>query len=143
MEKLIVDRGNLLTGTAQKISGSETLRDPKTGLMCILGQYGQQCLRLLDTQLNYKSTLSEVGYEDGVEIPSWLSRKLEATDTRSGVNGDVEDALITTNDGKLHPTRREARTKKLFKKYGDVEVTFTGRYADATKTARRAYANRD
>lgn len=140
MEKLIVDRGTLLTGTAQKIAGSETLRDPKTGLMCILGQYGQQCLRLLDSQLNYRTSLSEVGTVYGVDVPAWLTRKLQPGDVRKGIisNGDAEDALVAANDGKLHQTRREARITKLFKNYGDVEVTFTGRYADATKIARRA-----
>ena len=131
MEKLIIDRGEWLTGTASWILDATKLREPQTGLMCCLGFYGQQHCDLTPDQMNDKTMLGTLK-----AAPSWMY----ATCTDRGIGRDekVESALASVNDSDLHPTRKESRIKKLFKKYGDVEVVFKGRYADATKKARRA-----
>ncbi len=50
---------------------------------------------------------------------------------------NAEDVLLDYNDRKkLHPIRREAALKRLFRKYAGVEVEFTGSYREGTKRAR-------
>jgi len=71
----------------------------------------------------------------------WLRQWLDAKDTKRFPHcANVQDALIDTNDKQsgIHPTRREAAIKYLFKKYGGIEVNFVGRYAEATRKARAA-----
>lgn len=74
----------------------------------------------------------------------WLKQELPASEARviqrgAGAPLRVEDAIAQTNDDpKLHPSRREARIAKLFKKYGGIDVTFTGSYRESTRKARLA-----
>lgn len=128
-----VNRSNLLTGAALKATGSNgVLFDGRTGLMCVLGQY----LLTLGVSTQYLRNKSHV-HEIAAVLPeeaAWLvdARRLDA-------DSELADDIQETNDGNLHQTRRETRLAKLFATQG-VNVVFDGRYADATRVAKRAYA---
>lgn len=137
-QTLTIDRGQWLTGKASELFGGGTLRDPKTRLMCCLGFLCKQD-RFFDSQLN------NIGMPQNVDSQfygpeHWLSKEADEADHRHGETR-VGGLLADANDGRLHPIRKEARIKKLFKKYGDIDVVFVGKYAEATKKAREAAEN--
>lgn len=148
MDKLTIDRGLLLTGTALqnlmkagKVAGGRLL-DARSGLMCCLGVYcASQGVPAHD--LDGVGMPSAIGYA-GPE--KWLKRPVTDAEAKSiqrdsKVIIDVQDAIAQTNDNpKLHPSRREARIAKLFKKYGGIDVTFTGSYRESTAKARARLA---
>jgi hypothetical protein len=141
MEKLTIDRGEWLTGTAAKILDDNRLRESKTGLMCCLGVYGQAC-GVPTYRLN-----SNVMPVHGIRIDfpemQWLTTTVDAADVRKfklkyiGPGSWVQEALANINDSARHPTRKESAIAYFFKKYGGIEVTFTGRYAVATSKAKK------
>lgn len=150
MDSLTIDRGSLLTGTAlQTLAAASVipggrLLEPKSGLMCCLGVYcaaeGYADVELAGEGM--PSALSYWGPQD------WLKQQVTADEARvvqrgQGVALRVEDAIAQTNDDpRLHPSRREARIAKLFKKYGGIDVSFTGSYRASTRKARAAAASR-
>lgn len=139
MEKLVIDRGEWLTGTAMRTLDTSCLRHPKTGLMCCLGVYGKACGTPIDVlDANVMPTLA-------MRLERrWLDARVEEGDLRrfklaNHVDGEtVQSALADINDSTRHQSRKESAVQYFFKKYGDVEVTFTGRYAEATSKAKRA-----
>jgi hypothetical protein len=146
MERLVINRGELLTGTPlAAYGGTGSLREAKSGLKCCLGVYGS-ALGLSDNVLNGCGILSSINYvafvSHGVAQPAWLRKPLDAADRkrfgldRGENNGiSVEDTLAHVNDtveSKRHPKRRESAIAYLFHKYGGIEVLFIGSYADGT-----------
>lgn len=127
MTKLVIDRGEWLTGRVANFLGS-SLWDASTNLKCCLGMYGEQVERLEKEQMEDKPMLNDIG-----ACPAWMNVTCRLRGT--GFTKKIEEALQETNDSNLHPIRKEARIKKLFKHYGNVEVTFVGKYATALKTA--------
>lgn len=98
-----------------------------TKLSCIVGQY-LQTLGVSQTVLRNHASVGSVGRAVPPEA-GWLL---------NGRNDSLLAGNITdTNDGTLHQIRREAKLKKLFAQ-GGVNLTFTGRYRDATMQAKRA-----
>lgn len=142
MDSLIIDRGQWLTGSVLNYLNS-CLRDKDTGLMCCLGVYGKAC-GMPEVELNKKVALRGSGRPDEA---AWLSKTLDNKDTKrfadSDYSSDVQGALMDVNDNNhIHPSRREAAIAYLFKKYGFIDVTFVGKYAEATKKA-RTYGKKD
>lgn len=139
MEKLVIDRGEWLTGTAMRTLDTSCLRHPRTGLMCCLGVYGKACGTPIDILNDNVMPTRDMQ----VERP-WLAMKVESTDRRrfkldTHVAGrTVQSALADINDSNRHQSRKESAVQYFFKKYGGVEVTFRGRYAEATSKAKRA-----
>lgn len=105
--------------------------------MCCLGFYGLSC-GFTSESMNGGGTLT--GKFLGSAVPDWLMKKLDSKDGKRfhKTGADVENALAELNDKErgIHPSRRESAIAYLFKKYGDVNVTFTGKYAVATKKAK-------
>lgn len=150
MKSLVIDRGELLTGKAISYVGTSSLRDPQSGLMCCVGCYGNACgvdRGYLNDRAIFDSFPAAKHFMTG--DPNWLFQKLDPSDRPRNFSEDkwksltdVQDLLTATNDDqKLHPIRREARIKKLFKKYGGIDVTFTGSYRTGVTKARRAHAS--
>lgn len=98
--------------------------------MCCLGFYGEAC-GLTPNQLMGRGHLTSLL----VPQAEWLEQRKDEM--------QVEDALTETNDKEngIHPARREAKIAKLFKQYGNIEVQFVGKYAEATSKARQAMKN--
>lgn len=141
MEKLVIDRGSWLTGTAGKTLEDSRLRHSKTGLECCVGVYGEACGLDMD-YLNKRITVDSLTATYGHPEMAWLYSLLDAKDRKKyKTERIVQDALVEVNDGKLHPIRKEAALTKLFKKYGGIDLTFTGHYAEATQKARNASKN--
>jgi len=142
MEKLIIDRGEWLTGAVLRTlygsSGTGTLCASETQQMCCLGFYGRSLGRT-------KSEMQGWGVLSSLPTPppEWLRKHLDDKDVkrfkRQEKSTDVETVLADINDNRYsHPSRREAAIKYLFAKYGDIEVEFTGTYAEGTARAKRA-----
>lgn len=135
MEQLIIDRADHLTGSAFRINAQSGLCRHTDGLMCCLGFYGLK-LGLSKHDMHHEMTLRPLDHSGA---SNWLYKKLDPKDRIAGGDIEVQDALITSNDDfKAHPLRREARIKKLFKKYGDIDVVFVGKRFAATQKAKRA-----
>lgn len=143
MENLTIDRGQWLTGAAAKHTGFGTLLQARTGLMCCLGFYGKAC-GVLDQDMvgmTVVTALPQVPQE-----AAWLRTHVDAKDRNRfqkhavSPSDKVESILASINDQKkgIHPARRESAIAYLFKKYGSINVTFVGKYADATRKARAA-----
>lgn len=152
METLTIDRGQWLTGTAGDILRDSCLRHPKSGLQCCLGFLGKAG-GFTDGQINRHCTIRSMRLNNDSthEIPpsqfrqfDWLYKHLDEKDKKrfsSIFNQTVENTLTQINDRgprEVHPSRREAAIKYIFKKYGGIEVEFVGKYAEATKKARKA-----
>lgn len=139
MEQLIIDRADHLTGSAFKVHQSSGLCRKSDGLMCCLGFYGQQ-LGLTKQQMHGLGTLRGTVLDTvGRAQVNWLYKNVAVQDRFDKNDVSVQDALITANDDfKAHPSRREARIKKLFKKYGGIDVVFVGKRFAATQKAKRA-----
>lgn len=132
-EKLVIDRGEWLTGTAKHKIGISSLYNPKSKLKCCVGIYGSSC-GVLNQEMQDRGVFQPYDtkrFQTG--NPQWLFIEVD-----KATNAQVQDLLTQANDGELHPIRREAKIKKLFKQYGDIDVTFTGKYATATRKAKAA-----
>lgn len=143
MNTLTIDRADWLTGAALRalngaLHPAGTLCHEKSRQKCCLGIYGAQ-LGISEERMQGLSMLSGLGWD---EIPGWLHTPLSVPDQkrfkRLGSDVIVESVLADINDGNYHPSRKEAAIKYLFKKYGDIDVKFVGRYADGTARAKRA-----
>ena len=146
MHTLIIDRGQLLTGAALRTLFGQTepngvLRHAKSGLMDALGHYG----KALGVSLKRLSGVSELSELDCTGPDGWLARNLSAKDRQLFPEADslsrlsVETGILWTNDDQLlHPSRREGRIARLFKTYGNVDVTFVGSYRESTQRAKQA-----
>lgn len=128
MQTCDINRSTLLTGAASRALGEDsgTLFHPETGLSCVMGLYlaasGVPKSYLKNKASVDKDILAQVSHD-----AYWV--------TDSGHVGDI----IDVNDGNLHQIRREAKLEKLFAEK-NVAIRFTGRYADATRTAKRYVA---
>ncbi len=126
MQTCVLNRSTLLTGAAEKamrpVEGSMLFHEP-TGLACALGQY------LLRVGIPSAHLAGKHIVDEHWILPDTAEWVQEET-------GLVDDILDTNDSRTLHQIRREAKLKKLFAEQ-DVNVTFTGRYADATLTAKR------
>lgn len=133
MEKLVINRGELLTGTALKINDSSYLYDKDCDLYCCLGLYARDVHGVSAARLEGKSFPSRV-----LPKVKWLRNKTDAGDS-SYLDENAEQVIAAVNDAfEGHPKRREQKIAKLFKKYGNVDVTFTGSYREGTEKAKRA-----
>jgi len=138
METLVIDRAQHLTGNAFKHLCISGLRPPEAkGLMCCQGFYCK-ALGLTDDQIMGHSSLPSLGTLAPAET-HWMRERVAEKDRISPSDITVSDAIITANDDfKAHPSRREARIKKLFRKYGKIDVQFVGSSRTATETAKKA-----
>lgn len=135
MTEFVINRSTLLAGAALravKAAGYDSsLYHSLTGLSCTIGQY------LLANGVRPQAMAYRTSPATLIcELPSntkWLrhSPNIASTDA---------EMIAETNDSKLHQVRREAKTRKLFARQ-NINVTFTGRYADATMRAKHSLSN--
>ncbi len=136
MTMLTLDRSTLLTGSALRALGDDgVLYHPKSGLACALGQY-LLSLGVSTARLAGKHSPASVALLPE-EARCWLVRR---SPTNHREESTVATAITEANDGPLHQIRREAKLIKLFAQQG-ITAQFVGRYADATRRAKRVAQN--
>lgn len=152
MKTMTIDRGEHLTGAALKTLGSSGLFHAESGLMCCMGIYCKKAgmWKALLANEAMPGDLSAFDREVWNNDLAWLDKSLDAKDSegrfRTVETKTVEWALAQTNDSTTRTrASRERALVYLFKKYGGIDLKFTGRAADAVAKAKKAnekYASR-
>lgn len=142
--KLVIDRGEWLSGEALVEVGGSALRHPGTGLMCCMGIYGQAC-GISPVAMENRGYLAELDDVDRSKVDERLFRWVEGDQLGNPENSSRAFRIAEANDGALHnvaatPKPRpsaaetEAKITELFAEIG-VEVEFVG---DSTVALQKA-----
>lgn len=136
-----VNRAKWLTGEAvdEGAADESVLRDPHTGLMCCLGQFCRQ-LKIKASDIDTLGTPEDLGPIPGKNKLADVGLLADSRPYRTSQrNTKLVWQLMNVNDAHGTPRKyRERKIRLIAAKHG-LRVTFTGRYPDYSKIAKRLH----